>query len=116
MASCHFLRIVYTPHKPVISHTSVARTFVLRQESTLHGHGFFAAKDFDVSCASVPVEGSFVAYDTEEQMLLDIAKHGGPRFSLCGVDPLRWICATHESVRGRTTLALKPEPTNPWFT
>ena len=43
----------------------------------------FAAKDFDDGCAGLPMEGSFIVYDTQEQLLNAVMEDGVPRYLMC---------------------------------
>lgn len=88
---------------------------MLYQDSAIHGKGVFAAKDFDDSCAALPVEGALIVSDTEEQILSAVMAEGVPRYVLCSTDTFRKTCAGHESIRDSAALTLKPHPTSPWF-
>lgn len=75
----------------------------------------FAAKDFTDACAGLPIEGSFIVYDTREQLLNAVTEGGVPRYVMCGSDSLRKMCAGHELVRDGATLTLKPDRSCPWY-
>lgn len=88
---------------------------MLYQESVIHGKGLFAVKDFDDSCAALPVEGALLVCDSLEGILNVVIGDGVPRYLLGHTDTLRKACAGHESVRDGAAPTLKPHPTSPWF-
>lgn len=73
-----------------------------------------ASDDLGAYFTGMPLEGLFHVYDNIERAVEDVARDGGPIYTISLTETLWAACAARELVREGARLYLKPDPNSPW--